>query len=139
MIPHCRLFQGVERLSAGCNGRSARNANRDVLESAFLSGRHVLHLIASDSMEKTGERSMIESANRPFAEVELEEARRYPVVIEWSDEDAVYLAWAPGLRGTTVHGETPVEALEKSTEAVANWIYGMRKVGQPVPAPTTIP
>ena len=82
---------------------------------------------------------MIESANRSFAEVELEEARRYPVVIEWSDEDAVYLAWAPGLRGTTVHGETPVEALEKSTEAVANWIYGMRKVGQPVPAPTTIP
>ena len=82
---------------------------------------------------------MVVSANESFTETELEEARRYPVVIEWSDEDAVYLAWAPGLRGTTVHGETPVEALEKSTEAVANWIYGMRKVGQLVPAPAPIP
>lgn len=75
----------------------------------------------------------------PFSEAELEEARRYPVVIEWSEEDSAYLAWAPGLRGTTVHGESPAEALEKSTEAIANWIFGMRKVGQPIPAPTPIP
>lgn len=79
------------------------------------------------------------SNNDPFTDEELLEARRYPVVIEWSDEDAVYLAWAPGLRGTTVHGETPVEALEKATEAIANWIYGMRKIGQPVPAPAPLP
>jgi predicted RNase H-like HicB family nuclease len=75
----------------------------------------------------------------PFTIEELAEASRYPVIVEWSDEDGVYLAWAPGLRGTTVHGDTPTQALEKSIEAVANWIYGMRKVGQPIPAPNPMP
>lgn len=79
------------------------------------------------------------SNNELFTDDEIAEARRYPVIVEWSEEDSVYLAWAPGLRGTTVHGDTPTEALEKSAEAIANWIYGMRKVGQPIPAPIPIP
>ncbi len=79
------------------------------------------------------------SDSTAFTSDELAEASRYPVVIEWSEEDAVFLAWSPGLRGTTVHGNTSAEALEKSTEAIANWISGMRKVGQPIPAPIPIP
>jgi predicted RNase H-like HicB family nuclease len=72
-----------------------------------------------------------------YSEEEMNEARRYPVVIQWSDADDLYLASAPDLENLVVHGATPEEAIAKIPEAVANWIYGMRSVGQPIPAPSS--
>ncbi|MGH2551419.1 MAG: type II toxin-antitoxin system HicB family antitoxin [Thermomicrobiales bacterium] len=71
-----------------------------------------------------------------YNEEELNEARRYPVVVQWSDADQLYLASAPDLENLVVHGVTPEEAIAKIPEAVANWIYGMRSVGQSIPAPS---
>jgi antitoxin HicB len=75
----------------------------------------------------------------PFTEEELNAARRYPIVVRWSEDDQLYLASAPDLPGTTVHGETAAQAVEKSIEAVANWLSGMRSVGAAIPAPSPVP
>lgn len=74
----------------------------------------------------------------PFSIEELNEARRYPIVVQWSEDDQRYLASAPDLPGTTVHGDTTAQAVEKSLEAVANCIYGMRTAGAPIPDPTLV-
>lgn len=76
--------------------------------------------------------------DEPFTGEELNEARRYPIVVRWSEEDQLYLASAPDLPGTTVHGESAAQAVEKSIEAVANWISGMRSVGAAIPAPSPV-
>jgi len=77
-------------------------------------------------------------SGKPFTVEELNEARRYPIMVRWSEEDQLFLASAPDLPGTTVHGETAGQAAEKSLEAVANWLSGMRSVGAPIPEPTPV-
>ncbi len=57
---------------------------------------------------------------KPFTSEELNEARRYPSIVRWLEEDELFLASAPDLPGTTVHGETAAQAVEQSLEAVAN-------------------
>lgn len=66
---------------------------------------------------------------------ELREAQSYSVIVEWSEIDQLYLARIPDLEGLTVHGGTPEEALSRSTEAALDWLYGMRALGEPIPAP----
>jgi predicted RNase H-like HicB family nuclease len=73
-----------------------------------------------------------------YSSTEVSEARRYPIVVQWSDIDRLYLASTPDLGNLVVHGATPEEAIAKIPEAVANWIYGMRSVGQPIPEPSTM-
>jgi len=45
--------------------------------------------------------------------------RRYALVIEWSDEDAVFLAVAPDLPGVVTHGRTRAEAAAMGEEGIA--------------------
>lgn len=63
------------------------------------------------------------------------DARRYPLVIEWSDENEAYLAIAPDLPGLVTDGRTPAEAAAMGEEAVITLLASLRKWGQPVPAP----
>ena len=67
---------------------------------------------------------------------ERAEARRYTLVIEWSDENDAYLAIAPDLPGLMTDGRTPAEAAAMGEEAVVTLIASLRKWGQPVPVPT---
>jgi predicted RNase H-like HicB family nuclease len=78
------------------------------------------------------------SSQTGYSQAELSEARRYPIIVQWSDIDRLYLASAPDLENLVVHGDTPEEAIAKIPEAVANWIYGMRSVGQPIPEPSAM-
>jgi predicted RNase H-like HicB family nuclease len=71
-------------------------------------------------------------------QLEIEEARRYPIVVRWSDEDQVFIAYAPDLEGAMTHGNTIAEAAEKALDVVVDWIYGNRAVGNPIPAPSTL-
>lgn len=71
-------------------------------------------------------------------ENELREARRYPVIVEWSDEDQLFLAVLPDLEGLTVHGDTPEEAVARSTDAAVEWLWGMRALGEVIPQPSSI-
>lgn len=72
----------------------------------------------------------------PIRPEELVEARRYALVIEWSDEDQVFLASAPDLPGVVTHGATRAEAADMGEEAAAVWISAMRYLGRAVPDPT---
>lgn len=55
---------------------------------------------------------------------QLMAVRRYALVIEWSDEDQVYLATAPDLPGVRTQGSTPGEAAEMGEEVIALWLHG---------------
>ena len=73
-----------------------------------------------------------------FNDEEVQEARRYPVMVEWSDADQLFLARTPDLEGLTVHGSTPEEAVANATEAALEWLHGMRAIGASIPTPTSL-
>lgn len=73
-----------------------------------------------------------------MSEQELEEARRYSLVVRWSDEDQLYLVSAPELPGLLTHGKTIAEAKEMGEEAIANWLSGLRLLGREIPAPPEV-
>ena len=60
-------------------------------------------------------------------------ARPYALVIEWSDEDQVYIATAPDLVGCRTHGATRAEAAEMGEEAIALVLASRAGRGQPLP------
>ncbi len=66
---------------------------------------------------------------------ELEEARRYSLVIRWSDEDHLYLVSVPELRGLLTHGKTVAAAMEMGEEAIATWLSGLRLLRREIPTP----
>jgi predicted RNase H-like HicB family nuclease len=70
-----------------------------------------------------------------FTQEELEEARRYSLVIEWSPRDDAFLVRVPEIPGLQTHGATHEEAVEMGLEAIAVWLDGLRATGQPVPEP----
>jgi antitoxin HicB len=67
---------------------------------------------------------------------ERAEARRYALVIEWSEENDAYLAIAPDLPGVVTDGRTPDEAAAMGEEAVVAWLRSFRTWGQPIPDPS---
>jgi len=71
----------------------------------------------------------------PIRPEELAEARRYALVIEWSEEDVAYLVIAPDLPGMVTHGNTRAEAAEMGEEATAVWISSNRGRGRAIPEP----
>src|SRR4051794_39241024 len=71
----------------------------------------------------------------PFTTEELAEASRYEIIIQWSDEDQLYLASVPELPGAKTHGDSPAEAATRVVEVAADWIYGSRQLGYEVPEP----
>ena len=63
------------------------------------------------------------------------DAARYSLIIEWSDEDRVYIATCPELPGCRTHGATRAEALAKGEEAIEMWLGAGDDLGWPNPAP----
>jgi predicted RNase H-like HicB family nuclease len=62
---------------------------------------------------------------------------RYSLIIEWSDEDQVYIATAPELPGCRTHGSTRAEAAQKGEEAIEGWLEAVAAHNWPLPAPRT--
>ena len=60
----------------------------------------------------------------------------YPMVIEWSDEDQVFVVTFPDLPGCMAHGRTPEVAAREGQVAMGLWLEAVREMGQPVPVPT---
>ncbi|MGA7669275.1 MAG: type II toxin-antitoxin system HicB family antitoxin [Nitrolancea sp.] len=59
----------------------------------------------------------------------------YSMVIQWSDEDQVYIVTVPELPGCMTHGATYEEAVEQGKEAIEGWLAANRDMGRPIPAP----
>ncbi len=57
---------------------------------------------------------------RPSGELKTR-LREHPMLIEWSDEDQVYLASFPSLRGCVTHGKTPESAFRNGLDALETY------------------
>jgi predicted RNase H-like HicB family nuclease len=78
------------------------------------------------------------SAESEFTPEELAEASRFRLEIQWSDEDQLFLVTLPELEGIGSHAATITGAAERGVELAAEYRYGMRAMGLPVPAPESL-
>jgi predicted RNase H-like HicB family nuclease len=62
----------------------------------------------------------------------------YSLIIDWSDEDQLYIARAPDLPGCVTHGHTYEEAARKGQEAIESWVDAARADGETLPAPHVV-
>ena len=60
---------------------------------------------------------------------------KYEVIINWSDEDQVFIAELPELPGCMAHGDSQELALKNAQEAIQLWIDTANEFGEPVPVP----
>lgn len=63
-------------------------------------------------------------------------ARRYLKVIEWSEEDQIYIGSAPPIIGQCCHGKTEAEVLAQLTSIVEEWVEIFLRDGRPLPSGT---
>ena len=63
---------------------------------------------------------------------------KYEIIIFWSDEDDVFVTFAPELIGCMAHGDTREEALQNIQEAMALWVDVARETGKAVPEPNRV-
>ena len=68
--------------------------------------------------------------------VELAQARRYGMSIDWSQEDEAFLVSFPDVPGVMTHGATREEAAERGEEVIVMWLTAMIDAGRPVPQPS---
>ena len=59
----------------------------------------------------------------------------YHINLFWLDEDGVWVADVPDLRGCMTHGATPCEAASNALEAVEGWLEVAREEGLAIPEP----
>ena len=61
--------------------------------------------------------------------------KHYSIIIQWSNEDQVYIATVPELPGCKTHGRTYEEALKQAQYAIEGWIDFAKELGRPIPQP----
>ena len=60
--------------------------------------------------------------------------RHFPVVLEWDEEDQVWVTYVPTLGHLSTFGETRQEALDNTREAILGYLEASEKEGLPIPA-----
>ncbi len=60
---------------------------------------------------------------------------RYSMLIQWSDEDQVYVVTLPEFDGNKTHGATYEEAARRGQEALESLIEAYQTEGWPLPMP----
>ncbi len=64
---------------------------------------------------------------------------KYSILIQWSEEDQVYIALLPEWgKYAQTHGETYEEALKNAQEVLEDLVYGYEKIGRPLPESRTL-
>jgi predicted RNase H-like HicB family nuclease len=63
-------------------------------------------------------------------------AGRYVKIVEWSDEDGVFVGQCPGVIGPCCHGADEVEVYRQLCEIVSEWLELADRDGTPLPPPT---
>jgi predicted RNase H-like HicB family nuclease len=77
-------------------------------------------------------------AGGAFKSEEIAEARRYRMVIWWSDEDPLFLVSLPELDGVTADADAAAGAADRGIELACEWIDAYRQLGRPIPAPSAV-
>ena len=61
---------------------------------------------------------------------------KYSILIQWSEEDKVYIASLPEWgKYAKTHGDSYEEALENAKEVLEDLQYGYHQMGKPIPQP----
>jgi predicted RNase H-like HicB family nuclease len=66
----------------------------------------------------------------------MTDAAKYVKLVEWSEEDGVFVGRCPGIIGPCCHGDDEVEVYRELCEIVAEWIEIAHRDGIPLPTPT---
>jgi predicted RNase H-like HicB family nuclease len=66
---------------------------------------------------------------------EATEPLKYDALIQWSDEDQAFIAYAPDLPGCAADGPTDLDALRNLRVVIQEWIDTARMLGRPIPHP----
>lgn len=69
----------------------------------------------------------------------MQESLHYSILMQWSDEDQVYVVilpeWADRVLGSVSHGETYEDAIKHGQEALEALIASARQHGEALPQP----
>ena len=60
---------------------------------------------------------------------------KYEIIIYWSDEDKIFVAEVPELKGCLAHGKTQTEAVKNINEAIELWLETADEFGDEIPMP----
>ena len=63
-------------------------------------------------------------------------ADQYVKIVEWSEEDGVFVGQCPGIIGPCCHGSDEIEVYRELCEIVAEWVEVAARDGTPLPPPT---
>ena len=59
----------------------------------------------------------------------------YSMIIQWDEEDKIFVVTVPELPGCMTHGKTYEEAVKQGQEAIEGWIEVAESLGWPIPNP----
>ena len=60
---------------------------------------------------------------------------KYEIIIDWNNEDQVFIAEVPELPGCMAHGDSEESALQQAKEAIRLWLDTAREFGDAIPEP----
>jgi len=60
---------------------------------------------------------------------------KYEIIIYWSDEDKIFVAEVPELKGCMAHGKTQAEAVKNINQAIELWLETAIEFGDEIPLP----
>ncbi len=59
----------------------------------------------------------------------------YSMMIEWDNDDKIFVVTVPELPGCRTHGRTYEEAIKQGQEAIEGWIMIAKADNAPIPPP----
>ena len=59
----------------------------------------------------------------------------YSMLIQWDEEDNIYIVTVPELPGCRTHGKTYDEAIKNALEVIELWLETARDLGWAIPRP----
>ena len=67
----------------------------------------------------------------------MTDSARYVKIVQWSNEDGVFVGQCPGLIGPCCHGSDEAAVYRELCQVVDEWIAQLHKEGRPLPPPTS--
>ena len=58
----------------------------------------------------------------------------YSMIIQWDEDDKIFVVNVPELPGCMTHGKTYEEAVEQGKEAIEGWLDVARDLNWPIPS-----
>ncbi len=59
----------------------------------------------------------------------------YTMIIQWDDDDKIFVVSVPELPGCMTHGKTYEEAIKQGKEAIKGWLDVAKSLGWSIPEP----